>query len=357
VDYTQKSPAILATCPGIRGLERGLEQAFLRLGWKQPNIVAYVEIEAFIAENLACEMEQGLLAPAPIWSDLKTFPYHKLRGKLDFITGGYPCQPFSIAGKRGGADDPRHLYPFLSAGIRASRPLGIFFENIRNHLNIGYENVRMDLQEMGYSVREGIYSAEEAGAVHKRDRLFILAIRTGVSLADACKFGRYNEQKEPQGIVHNKVGIVLSSEQVRNKLECRTEQSSELGNSQGWDEQRERIGESRSQIPLRGYGSYEELADCSGSGLQGHSGDEYGEGRQPRGAGVPTAKSCVSRPGEEQYDWEESRTIESGMGVSANGYNFREDFLRALGNSVYADTAEIAFLDLLQKHNYKIARR
>jgi hypothetical protein len=84
--------------------------------------VAFVEIEGFAAANLAAKAEAGLLDNAPIWSDLKRFPWGKFHGLVDILSGGYPCQPFSAAGKRLGAEDPRHLWPHISAGIAAMRP-------------------------------------------------------------------------------------------------------------------------------------------------------------------------------------------------------------------------------------------
>jgi DNA (cytosine-5)-methyltransferase 1 len=96
VDHT-KPPSILSICTGMRGLERGLERVIGNI-----TVAAYVEIEAFIIYNLVKQMEQGVVAPAPVWTDLKTFPGPSFHGKIHGIVGGYPCQPFSLAGKRGG---------------------------------------------------------------------------------------------------------------------------------------------------------------------------------------------------------------------------------------------------------------
>ena len=113
VDSTQN---IISFCTGIRGIERGIEMLF------PVRARCFVEIEAFAIANLVAEMEAGFLAPAPIWSNAKTFDPKPFRGKIHGIVGGYPCQPFSRAGKRGGDSDPRHLWPNILATIKTVRP-------------------------------------------------------------------------------------------------------------------------------------------------------------------------------------------------------------------------------------------
>lgn len=171
MDNPFKSPVVLSLCTGMRGLERGIERAIGPV-----RTIAFLEIEAFVVENLVQQMEQGVLAPTPIWSNLKTFDWESFHGKVHGITGGYPCQPFSVAGKQLGTEDPRHLWPYIKEGIRAVRPVWCFFENVPGHLNIGYREVRSDLEQLGYAVEEDIFSAEEVGAPHQRKRLFILAV-------------------------------------------------------------------------------------------------------------------------------------------------------------------------------------
>ncbi len=90
------------------------------------------------------------------------------------LTGGYPCQPFSGAGQRKGTDDPRHLFPSIARIIEECRPKLCFFENVEGHLSLGFDEVVRRLQELGYGVTAGMYSAAEVGASHNRKRLFIL---------------------------------------------------------------------------------------------------------------------------------------------------------------------------------------
>ena len=120
-------------------------------------------------------MEKGILDPAPIYTDLKTFPSEVFRGAVDIITGGYPCQPFSQAGKRQGKEDPRHLWPYIRNHVDTIRPTRCLFENVEGHISLGLSTVISDLEEDGYRTAWGIFSAEEVGAHHQRKRVFIMA--------------------------------------------------------------------------------------------------------------------------------------------------------------------------------------
>lgn len=161
---------ILSLCSGVGGIELGF-----KLAEPTSRTVCYVEIEAFACEILARRMEEKRLDAAPIWTNLKTFDGRPWRGKVDCITGGYPCQPFSVAGKKLGKDDPRHLWPDIKRLIEEIEPPICFFENVSNHLRVGFEEVANDLQQLGYKIKTGLFTAAEVGAPHKRERLFILA--------------------------------------------------------------------------------------------------------------------------------------------------------------------------------------
>jgi len=170
VDNTEELPTVISFCSGYAGIERGLNLAGVK-----HRVIAYVEIEAYAIANLVAKMEAGELDAAPIWSNLKTFPAHLFRGAVDIITGGYPCQPFSAAGKRAGADDPRHLWPFIRKHVQTIRPARCFFENVEGHISLGLSSVIGDLEEDSYRATWGIFSAREVGAPHQRKRVYILA--------------------------------------------------------------------------------------------------------------------------------------------------------------------------------------
>jgi len=123
--------------------------------------VCYVEREAYAAATLVARMEDAALDTAPVWDDVGTFDGRPWRGAVDILTGGYPCQPFSVAGQRKGAEDPRHLWPHFARIIGECQPEWVFLENVANHLNIGYREVRGELENLGYRVTEGLFTAAE----------------------------------------------------------------------------------------------------------------------------------------------------------------------------------------------------
>lgn len=160
----------LSLCSGIGGLDLGL-----RLVIPGYSTVCYVEIETFCQDILLARMADGILERAPIWSDLKSFDARPWNGLVDVVHGGYPCQPFSVAGKRAGAADPRHIWPDVARIVGECEPEWCFFENVAGHLTLGFDRVVCDLEYRGYEVAAGLFTAAEVGAPHKRQRLFILA--------------------------------------------------------------------------------------------------------------------------------------------------------------------------------------
>ena len=123
----------LSICSGVGGLDLGVELA--TSGAARP--VCFVEREAFPTSILAARMEEKAMASCPIWSDIRTFDGKPWCGVVDLIVGGYPCQPFSSAGKRLGEDDPRHLWPEIRRITKEIKPRFVFFENVAGHLTLG----------------------------------------------------------------------------------------------------------------------------------------------------------------------------------------------------------------------------
>lgn len=163
---------IISLCSGAGGLDLGI-----RLAAPSARTVCYVEVEAYCCEVLASRMEEKLLDPAPIWTDIKTFDGQPWRGVVDLVTGGYPCQPFSLSGRRKGEKDPRHIWPSVKRVLEETEAPLAFMENVEGHISLGFEEVSDALQGMGYEVEAVLVSAREVGASHRRRRLFILASR------------------------------------------------------------------------------------------------------------------------------------------------------------------------------------
>ena len=160
----------LSICTGYGGIELGLKPIMPRI-----RTVCYVENEVGASKILGARIRDGILDDAPIWTDLRTFDAKAWRGKIHLVTGGFPCQPHSIAGKKQGADDPRELSGEV---LRIAEELGcptLFLENVETIKRFYWDNIRPKLHRLGYKTQEGIFSAEEAGAPHRRRRFFILA--------------------------------------------------------------------------------------------------------------------------------------------------------------------------------------
>lgn len=160
----------LSLCAGGGGLDLGLMLA--EPGY---HTRAFVEWEDWPRTVLIAAQRAGYFAPAPIWDDLRSFDARPFRGAFDIVLAGYPCQPFSAAGKREGANDPRHLWPDVARVIGECRPEWVFLENVPGHVTLGLENALRELWGMGYTPAASLFSAAEVGAPHQRLRIFILA--------------------------------------------------------------------------------------------------------------------------------------------------------------------------------------
>lgn len=163
---------VISLCTGYAGLDLGL-----RLAGLETKPLAYVEREGTVVQRLVARFKDQSLDEADIWSDLRTFDGRPYRGKTDILTAGYPCQPFSCAGKRKGKHDVRHLWPEVARIIRETEARQVFLENVDAHLRLGGYEVLHELSAMGYRVAGGLFTAAEVGAPHRRRRLFILAER------------------------------------------------------------------------------------------------------------------------------------------------------------------------------------
>jgi DNA (cytosine-5)-methyltransferase 1 len=184
----------VSLCSGYGGLDTAVRDVF-----PGARCLCYVEIEITVAAALVARMATHDLDAAPVWSDLRTFDGRALRGRADLLVGGYPCQPYSIAGRGLGADDPRDVWPSVSRVVGEMRPPLVYFENVANHLPRGFERVGEDLQALGYRHQVGVVRASDIGATHKRERLFILGWLVDAASQRRAEQPLIDDERRPLG--------------------------------------------------------------------------------------------------------------------------------------------------------------
>jgi DNA (cytosine-5)-methyltransferase 1 len=172
------------------GIGGGLLGSML-LGWEP---VQFVERDAY------CKRVLGLRFPdVPIHDDVSDF--HPEPGSADIVTAGFPCQPFSQAGKRLGAADERNGWPHSIRILRESRAPLFFGENVPGLLSSGYFGTILgDLAEAGFDAEWCVLGADDVGAPHRRKRLWILAYRQGFAVGTGLR------ENEPTGIRRGRLG-------------------------------------------------------------------------------------------------------------------------------------------------------
>lgn len=141
--------------------------------------VAHVERDAYAAATLVARMEAQELDQAPVWSDLCTFDAAAWRGRVALVTAGFPCQPFSSAGRKLGIDDDRWLWPEIARIIRDMEPDYVFLENVPGVVRAGLAHVLGDLADLGFDAEWGLLAASAVGAPHRRERFWLVAHRQG----------------------------------------------------------------------------------------------------------------------------------------------------------------------------------
>ncbi|MGE0108628.1 MAG: DNA cytosine methyltransferase [Bdellovibrionales bacterium] len=154
---------VLDLFSGIGGFSLGLEAAGMRTA-------AFCEIEPYCRAVLRRHWPD-----VPIHEDVRALDGRPYRGAVELICGGYPCQPFSMAGRRRGEEDERHLWPEMYRLIREIRPRWVVAENVAGHISLGFDEVAASLEAEGFTVWPFIIPACAVGAPHRRDRVWIIA--------------------------------------------------------------------------------------------------------------------------------------------------------------------------------------
>jgi DNA (cytosine-5)-methyltransferase 1 len=155
---------VLDLFSGIGGFSRGLEAA------GPFETIAFVEYEPYCQAVLKHHWPR-----TKILGDIKNVKKEDIPTRPDVIVGGFPCQPFSVAGSRQAQDDPRHLWPDMFRLIQELRPDWVIGENVAGLINLGLDEVLTDLENAGYTTRTFNIPACAVGAPHQRYRLWIVA--------------------------------------------------------------------------------------------------------------------------------------------------------------------------------------
>jgi DNA (cytosine-5)-methyltransferase 1 len=283
---------------GIGGFDLGLERAGMRVIWQ-------VENNGFCRSVL-----RQRFPGVPCYDDIKAIDWDLFTETPDLICGGFPCQPFSQAGKRRGTADDRYLWPEVVRCLDTLRPAWFLGENVPGLINMALDTVCTDLESLGYAVWPVCLPACAVDAPHRRDRLWIVAYarRQGQS----CRGLRSGEASTGE-IRHG--GLADSGEIVADDA--------------FWS---------------RGDGSTEDEGN----------GGEGGRSTRPAGRRSSANANAHGEPvGRTAESWQEHCEWESepNVGRVAHGVPQRVDRLRALGNAIVPHLAEILGRMILKVHS------
>ena len=253
---------ILDICSGIGGFSLGLESTG---GF---DTVAFCEFDDFCRKVLNKHWPD-----VPIYKDLKEIGNEPERIIQDFdlICGGIPCQPFSVAGKKKGKEDDRHLWPYMYEIIKHKKPTWVIVENVGGFVNVALDDVCLDLEAQGYATQSFIIPACSVEAPHRRDRIWIL----GKNLENpgrALRQGRIeqgeNADEVGQGDADQleRSGGTSRSDVANSQLKGLEGQHGDSSSQRGQDEGSLSGTEGSS-------GTNEDVPNSSGQRLEGHRGE------------------------------------------------------------------------------------
>ena len=273
---------------GIGGLDLGLERAGMEVIWQS-------EIDPYACKVLAKHWPQ-----VPNHGNIKDINWGDIV-RPDIICGGYPCQPFSKAGKRTGTSDPRHLWPWVREAISNLRPKYAILENVRGHLTLGGNTVIGELADIGYNAEWCLISAASVGAPHLRERVIIVAYP--------------------------------NSDNPTNGRQCQDVPSKDIG----WRNDRSRSRSDIGEISMGATGQIATLANPDSIRLLHPC------------IKVLTAEARIKALSQSSLGGRWSS--EPNVGRVANGVPNRVDRLRGLGNAVVPQVAELVGRMVMEHHN------
>ena len=311
---------ILDLFSGIGGFSLGLEAT----GHFETK--AFCEIEPYCQQILKKHWPE-----VPIFNDIRTLKGTDI-GTIDIITGGYPCQPFSVAGKQKAEQDPRHLWPEYFRLIQELKPTWVIGENVSGHIKLGLDSVLEDLASEGYSTRTFSISASSIGANHKRERVWTIAnlADTEHTRSQNQSWRRFEElenqsrEKEKRTRDKSTVCFETSSSNVANsesigKTGIRRETESKHDIRNTWMESE------RSSYRQPEHQTLQDVADTKSISRNEHETDrEHGKTSSQE---IPGNRGSIPR----ESTWWSS---EPRVGRVAHGIPKRVDRLKSLGNAV-----------------------
>ena len=306
------------------------------LGWRT---VCAVEWEPYPASVLCARQNDGFLPPFPIWDDVQTFDGHPWRGIVDVVSGGFPCQDISAAGKGAGITGERSgMWKHMARIISEVQPKYVFVENSPMLTVRGLGTVLGDLSEMGFNAEWGVISAAAVGAPHQRDRIWILGSNTSEQRWNK-RFGN----REERHILHNLNGDAAQDKSEGHGRKCwsgalstdvantNSSQCKRMRKSIGIYKGFSRIGNSSSKVSNTTSIGLETTRSELKTTRVGGSSEDVGD---TKSAGF---SSCVERQGQGQ-PWRASIgsaqwwQIEPPLDRVVDGMADRVDRLKAIGN-------------------------
>ena len=314
------------------------------LGWRT---VCAVEWEQYPASVLCARQNDGILPPFPIWDDVQTFDGKPWRGIVDVVSGGFPCQDISAAGKGAGIDGERSgMWGEMARIICEVRPRYVFVENSPMLTSRGLGRVLGDLAAMGFDARWGVLGAADVGANHQRDRIWIVARqRERISYPEHHRVGRGEQQQESikktsrnladtNGVSSQVRGNDFANEAIGGKRD--NDNSGSPSDDWGKFDTEKNVGVDRN---ANGNDERTQREICSrkianASGVCSEVAHAESAGQPPRQDETPKR---VGRPLEKQFrgigigasEWWQS---EPNVGRVADGVAAKVDRLKAIGN-------------------------
>ncbi|MGP1579961.1 MAG: DNA cytosine methyltransferase [Wolinella sp.] len=190
------------------GLGGGIQASAL-LRWRT---LCAVECDSYARNVLIKRQNTGDCEPFPIWDDVRTFRGEPWRGIIDVVSGGFPCQDISIAGKGAGLSGERSgLWREMARIIKEVEPRYVFVENSPMLRSRGLREVLYDLASMGYDTRWGILGAYHLGAPHKRERIWIFGEKQEASALSHSYSAKRTKRDKKQRILKSRRNHQLTS--------------------------------------------------------------------------------------------------------------------------------------------------